>query len=256
MIEDNSLPALAIATALKGWPVNERQTSSVWRPYLPHAMSNSKVLLASLEQDLQQAGGKWDQDRLIVEVKRLRQQGLKDAFFQEIKQLFKVAAINHSDIAERLGVTRAAVTQWFGETGISSEKFVMLLHEYRDILAPVLNPDSRRAKEREIEGIVRATWFIAWEVLGLTACRSILSRHDFVCLDLALRNKDWFAGNRHEGATQIVDALHKEYGLEVITYAQHNAPIKRIQGVIDNWGRPYTYCVFLSGLTRDTGMTT
>lgn len=182
----------------------------------------------------------WNIERLTKVVTERFHAGVLQVRCKEMAELFEIAGIPDKTIADRLNVSRPAVSQWFGKGRMKATHLAALLHHYHDVLAPLNEGGFRRLKERSVGGYIEAMFFVQTLIPGQKPCEKQLTRSEFAGVEYTFANTAWLNGNKELGAKQIVHAAEQEIGQSLTT---GRPAIAWLEELMVQWGRPYLYTV-------------
>jgi hypothetical protein len=218
---------------------------SDWVPHIPHP------LRAAASRIISELQSPWDDyDRLQEEVNKRFFAGVTNVWFDQLKALFEGSGTTQTEIAGRLSISKSSVSGWFTEKhGMRNDSWIKLNHFYSREMN-LLTSDSRRLKERAVEGCICVMSFIRREVLPGGGYVPPLTRVEFGILDHNFANDALLKQCDSARARQIIlDAIRGELGDAALQTAPALTTL-RIRAVICGWTRPYLLTVQLVPIER------
>ncbi|MCI0463385.1 MAG: helix-turn-helix domain-containing protein [Gemmataceae bacterium] len=209
-----------------------------WAPEVPFEQ------LVVIGEEIDGLRPPWDSERFLRAVRAAFGEGALAVLCGIIRDRLKAIGVPQREVAEVLGVSAPAVSQWFNGGRISGEHLAGLLLHYDRVLSPLPTQEVRGRKEVGVGGYIEAMLFIRRKVRQDSTCERPITREEFACLERSFTNKAWLEGARELGASQIFAIAEKELaplGLEL----RPNAPLVTwIQRLMSAWGWAYLGSVY------------
>jgi transcriptional regulator with XRE-family HTH domain len=203
------------------------------------------VDLESVREEIVSLNPDWNEERLKKTLPTWFNAGVLKAICKEISTLLSAAGVKHKEIAERLGVSRPAVSLWFADGSISASHLAALQHRYRRELRFLYHGDVRRFKERTVSGYIEAMFSLRRLVMGDQKCDKPLTRQEFAILDQSLQNEEWNYGDKEIGMDQILLAAQKELEGVHLRIQSPRPVMQTIETIRKVWTAPYLYSIVL-----------
>jgi transcriptional regulator with XRE-family HTH domain len=212
-------------------PPNRTDPSSDWFPEVPLGR------LTYIQEEIARLCPPWDDvERLSRAVLPAYQEGLLMSLCDIVRSRLTAAQLPQNEVAAVLGVSAAAVSQWFNGGGIKASRLTHLLHHFRSVLAPDPMGNPRDRKEMAVGGYTQAMFFIRSEVKRDGRCVRPIGRAEFACLERSFTNAALLKGEKVLAARQILAEAEQELaslGLKL----QPNGPAAAWIGqLMTDWG--------------------
>ncbi len=218
--------------------------ASLPRPWFPEV---SPLLWEAFEREIEPRGDGWREQtrRAVLKINREAiERKIIDETLAVLRRFLAEKDIRASEIAALLGISRAAVSQWWKTKKISRHSIEELERHFPGIFASVHLPNARTRKERAVAGYIASMVFVRREVLGEN-CDGPASRVEFAWLEHALgcASQTGLTTVIADGAPMVATEL-AELGLSGVRW-RPSAP--ELGELVGNWLRPFVYVVvFLS----------